>query len=470
MIRNLFFVILLIASSLESYATIPTESYRVALRYLPSRIDPRQNQINTNHFILLQLYYPMFSIDDSGSIKSEFFAIGPTRALDRSFTKYRLCLKRGIKFSDGSPIHIADVRLSLYEVHRTQETLAKIDSSHINGSCLYVHLTRTESSYFHRLVGVTSTVLKSKSLVQDFPIGLGPYRMARHSADKLVLKANNERIVGNIGHIEFIRMSSGDNTDSMDDVNHFYQRTTLTHSQPMKTIETPVLKSYALIVNLPTRKQRLAFASCVDSRLLQRQVRPELAKSPGFLPKGVFGADVSYKAVRDRLGPCSSTANPNIAFYAPFKEDVTPLERYFSQTSIEKKVSIVNVSPETFSKVVFDRAPKAVILGFDSSGSLGTNSRESSVFFESFIRDIRVISTPPEGLATLVVRASMAGNESEKSKFYREAHQLLLESGYVIPLGQAQNVQHYPVDIENIEWADRLSGFPRIYKMKRVRR
>ena len=43
---------------------------------------------------------------------------------------------------------------------------------------------------------------------------------------------------------------------------------------------------------------------------------------------------------------------------------------------------------------------------------------------------------------------------------------MLLESGYVIPIGQVDNAQFYPQEIGNIIWADRISGFPKISEIK----
>jgi hypothetical protein len=45
---------------------------------------------------------------------------------------------------------------------------------------------------------------------------------------------------------------------------------------------------------------------------------------------------------------------------------------------------------------------------------------------------------------------------------YRAAHRALLDSGFVVPLGQFEAAQYYPRWVSDIQWLDSGAGYPRL--------
>jgi hypothetical protein len=101
-----------------------------------------------------------------------------------------------------------------------------------------------------------------------------------------------------------------------------------------------------------------------------------------------------------------------------------------------------------------------MIVGFDGSGSQAGDAGEAAVYFESFFRKERLISLPPLGLRSAIQSALRAESPGLKSHYYEVAHELLLKSGYIVPLGQLKLEQYYPATISNIIWGDQIGGYP----------
>jgi hypothetical protein len=69
-------------------------------------------------------------------------------------------------------------------------------------------------------------------------------------------------------------------------------------------------------------------------------------------------------------------------------------------------------------------------------------------------------------LNSIVTKAALADQISDKTVFLRKAHRLLLDSGYVYPLGEVLKQYFYPKSISKVIWADRVSGIPMISELR----
>ena len=459
-------------SACSSHST----TYRIALRHLPTEGDPFTSQVNTDHLVMLQLYYPLFTRLSSGALTSEFLDLNATRASNSEFTRFDLCLREGLKYSDGSPVETADLARSLTESHHRQENLPELVSATPRGRCVSVALKKPGMRYFDQLTDVSNTVVSSTRKTGIFPVGLGPYRVADVNPDRLRLVANEGRVLGDFTAIEFVRFTNveQDLKAGVIDFNHTGQVEIPEKVRPgYQRVSRPAFKSYALVVNYPDGRLRRDFAHCFDTADFIKLLDIRLTPAPGFLPLGIMGSEVGGEpaGVAPNSNDCHMRSAPAMTFYN-YLDGATPkITDFFRQhqAHLPVPVEVKNASIDELIKVMYSRDRIGAVIGFDSSSSTGANARDAAAFFENFTRpnrSQRLISQPVEGLEERVRFALGEAQPEVKDSEYRKAHRILLESGYVIPLGQLETEQYYPKYIGNISWSDTISGYPRIDLMQ----
>lgn len=486
--KNVFYALLIIpfittTACVRHNSSDRNNVYRVALRYIPETTNPYTSQIDTDHFIMLQLYYPLFQRASDGSLESAFLDITQTKALDSSFQNFMLCLRSSAQFSDGSAIQISDLEHSLREAHKRQEllpVLGSISGVSIRESCIKVALKTPDPRYFEKLTGIASTVTSLSRSFFGFPLGLGPYHIAAHTTDKLTVEANSGRVKGSFKTIEFTKYTdvTQDYANGVFDFNHTGQVTIPPKIKAeFQNVSRPFFKSYSLVVNYPLENVRKRFMECFPVGRLRSIIGLSLTPTEGFLPVGLQGSSgvtnpagtVSGKACAGMNSAGTGAKTMTFFNYRPeigadirsFLKDIArhlPISMRYEEGSVDGLV-----------KKIFNEDSLAAVIGFDSSTSDSSAYAEAATFFESFIRQSRserLITQPVSGLNDLVKIAAQAHDLTVKTAAYRKAHQLLLDSGYVVPLGQLDTSQYYPKVIRHIMWSDRISGFPDISLME----
>ena len=467
----LIYVLLTTAVALATMSTTGTpqisgHTFRVALRYVPTNLDPRHNQLNTTHYVLLHLYYPLFEKSESGLLDSHFLDVTRTKSLDSSFESFQFCLKSDIRFNDRTTVSINDLRRALIESHRTQEVLPPLSSLENHYSmpdCLIATIDHPDLSYFDKFQGVASTVLKSGTEQYPFPIGLGPYRVRETSTEKLTLELTSPAQTGQINQIEFLKFNTIEEAETarIDDWNHIYQiEIPARVREYSQSIPSPMIKVYAVVINVKNPLLRKQITNCLSRETLVEALELSLEATKGFLPTGVMGADIDT-ATSAQVNCRPGGRSERIEFLTSKKNEIEPLKNLVSNKTpiwIEPHFA----PPEEMVRRVYSKSPYLAVIGFDSSGSQESTLGESSIYFESFIRDQRLIAEPPKGLHEAIMNAAKANLRTEKIELYRKAHKILLDSGYVLPLGQLKSKQYYPKSLTQIQWADRISGFPQL--------
>jgi ABC-type transport system substrate-binding protein len=450
--------------------------YRAALRYIPETTNPHTSQINTDNFIALQLYYPLFQHSADGSLTSEFLDLKLTRAADSSFKKFSLCLRDDARFSDGTAIAMSDLQYSLQEAHQRQELLPAVEQIRPSQRCVQVTLKKSDPRYFDKLTGIASTVTSPTRSAGGFPLGLGAYHIASHTPDRLTLEANPGRVLGSFRTIEFHKFTdfSKDYANGVFDFNHTGQvviPASVEHE--FQRVSRPFFKSYAVVVNYPVESLRKRFSACFPAEKLRPLLNLSLKPTEGFLPSGLQGSDsVKTHLASERKESCSPISTSTAMTFLNYRPELNSTLRDFITTvqpTLPVPLHYENGTIDDLVKKMFHDDKVAAVIGFDSSTSNSSAYAEAATFFESFIREHRserLISQPVHGLAKLVKAAAQATDPSTKAELYRKAHQLLLDSGYVIPLGQFDTAQHYPRWVRNVSWSDQISGFPNIALME----
>lgn len=228
------------------------------------------------------------------------------------------------------------------------------------------------------------------------------------------------------------------------------------------------------MVNYPDPVLRKRFAGCFPTAEILPLLGIPLKAIPGFLPAGIQGSDgVTPLAQSTAHARCSEASKTPITFIN-YRPELSGTLRAFFKRYAGKLPIPVRYEDGTLNDLVrkvFHEDRMMAVIGFDSSTSDSSAYAEAATFFESFIRTERgerLISKPIPELAELVRTAAQTSDSSLKAETYRKGHQVLLDSGYVIPLGQLDMGQLYPKSIRHIVWSDRISGFPDISQMEAI--
>jgi hypothetical protein len=59
----------------------------------------------------------------------------------------------------------------------------------------------------------------------------------------------------------------------------------------------------------------------------------------------------------------------------------------------------------------------------------------------------------------------MKSTKAQLENDMRLLHSQLLENGYFLPLGEGKSVQRYHPMVKGVTWADKINGFPELWKM-----
>lgn len=438
--------------------------YRVALYNLPEKFTPRLVKTNTDVFVYQHVYYPLVQRDEHGRLISHWLDLNSTRAKDDSFSTYRFCLIADSHFSDGSLVDIGALITALKKVHAHRLDMKPLKHIEAQNGCVDVELGSGDPNYFEKLSNLDSTILRSGTEETDLPVGLGPYHVESKTDEKIVLRANPGLVRGDFSQIEFIKAHNDlqDIKEEITDWNHLYNTPIpARYTEGYQKVEQPIWKVYFILVKLPQRKDRLAFAKCFDRARFIKELGLHLIPTMGYLPKGMPGADFDYpawlKSIPDAV--CSSAGDKPVVLYPSYNPNLHDATKsYFRQQDSRLPVH-VQVEPRTVDQTI------AIAYGNETMINLvGTDAEEPTVpgFLMNFLGQKTLIKENIPGMKAELEAGAAAGTREGRERHFREAHRLLLNSGFVIPLGELVSVQMYPANLAGIEQANTVHGFPQI--------
>ena len=444
--------------------------FRVAVPYLPNQITPRSNRINVYHYINLQLYYPLMQRDAAdGVLRSEFLDMGRTRALSTSFSKYVLCLAPGVAFTDGRSITAQDLENSLRQTHAYWLHPEEVHSESVGPGCVAVSLDRPDPAYFDRLTGVASTVLKIGTEKERIPLGRGPYVVDQWGPTELSLHFVGSEFA-RFPRIRLTAVCSLQDAVSqrMDDINLLYWEPGSRDGLGYVRWQREVLRTYGLVVSHSDARLRAAFARCLNTQRFVDEVFPVDLQPSGWLPHGLLGGERVLDVQATDAGYCRSNADPaaELVYINHLPSIHEKLVRFFSSSPMPIRVSVVTVAWAEYLQSIKDHRPMVYAVGMDTANSQTGIFDEASVFFEPFTSDARCIDERLDAVETLVAKGRETRSYSDKAKIYAAAHNALVDSHYVVPLGQMLPALYYSKRVKHVEFADPLIGYPRIDKMK----
>ena len=448
------------------------EIYTVASTYLPERIDPHGNMINVYHYLNLQLFYPLFTAAPGQTLmRSMFLDMNRTHALDRTFTRFSLCLREGLTFGNNQVVDVLDLYDSLQRLHTDNVLLGPFSGRIVDDRCLRVELSRSDELYFNKLTTVSSTILARGSGGQRIPVGLGPYRITRWAPDHIDLDYQGSAPDVRFRKVRMQKVQSMDEAKRLGiiDLNLLYWEPFRSKELSGRfSISHPILRSHIVVVSHPDETLRKSFTYCFPRQdFLAALTSLELQPLPGYLPYGTLGSAVSFADVRPSLyGDACSFAGPKPTLvylnHLPqaHEQIVSFFERYADNLPFRVEVKHCVLSDVIRSFLQHETV--LYLVGADSPTSQAAQLGEPLQFLERFYTPSRFICDPLLEIKPWVQAAALTRNVQEKTHLYEEAHRRLLASGYIVPLGQIAPKLYYPASLRSFEFADPIIGYPNI--------
>lgn len=417
-------------------------TFKSAVDFLPQRINPRRNRVNVDHYVNLQLYYPLFSRDDTGQLRSEYLDLPRTRAVSASFDQYVMCIKQGATFTDASPIRACDLVSTLKAIHGEGLPYPPLNELLLtSANCVTVSLGRKDPRYFDKLMDVATAILKEGTEQTALPVGWGPYTLIERDSECLHLRANKPN-----AHVQCAAICRAN--DTREAVQKGFEDVNLMNWDPDKTravqgfavFPAPRLRAYALVVSLPDPALRRAFVGCFDQDMFLKEAMPlDLVKTPGYLPRGALGAAVEFDPIKRQMRPgqCTFARRPKVRFYNQIPGNGPAIRRFIAKAgdSLPVDIEVVDFDRAQMISVFTSHEPQIFMGGVDALNSVAGRYGEPAIFFEVFTSDTRFTKERLSEAGALAGQASRATSREAKNEFYRQAHANLLGTGYVVPLG-----------------------------------
>ena len=454
-----------------------THTYTIALTVLPDRLEPWSNPVNVYGLILEALYYPLVNVDPlTKNITSAFLDTVKTRGTTSDLSNYVLCLKEKLTFSDGSPVTPDDFLYSMLRFHKAEILAQNTAELKARGSCIEVHLKASDPLYLERFNSISSTILKRSTENEPVPTGVGSYVVQSFLKSKIVL-VSSQHASPYFSTIEYIKVVDAEDAISkgITDLNHLYQGPLPASFLFGKSvIERLSMKTYAVLNRISNEMVRKQFASCFPRDEFSKITGLSLKDIPGFLPMGAPGFESKFSDATTNISlinchfDSSNKTTVDFISYNPSTDG--KIREFFNvhRGQLPINVNVVSTTVLEFSKRLMDLKPMIALVGIDSSGSSAGAFGESAVFFESFIRSDHsaIIGERIPDLEAKVRLAVAETSSEKKDQLYRDAQQLVLRSGFCIPLGQLVSTHVYPKTIKNVVWSDVGGELPRIDQLR----
>jgi MarR-like DNA-binding transcriptional regulator SgrR of sgrS sRNA len=455
------FVTLMLAASPCAYGKDNNQTYSVSVRTIPKDLYPRQTYVNVHEYILSHVYYPLFERRDGNLMDSRFLDMSTTRATNRDFTAFTLCLKSGTKFSDGTLISQEDLFQSLQSSFAFLSISTKSITKSRNESCVDVSLSNGDPEFFERCRTHQCTILKSSTEKKAVPIGVGPFEVETLNQNEVTLVRNGvER--NRLNRIEFKKFISIEDSkeNNIDDWNHIYQvEIPQEVKKSSQEIKRPVSKSYTVIVRVYDQILRKKISTCLDRDRIREATKLPLKEIPGMLPFGFPGFSERFEPRKTHTDCLPQKNGKSIPFYN-YSTIMSPgLESIFSagNSHLPVPINVVNInSDDAVTKVYKSEEELLVIVGVEYS----------EIFLYGLFRDFidggTILKKPEKTMVDTISRAKHVNDRASMETMYGSAHRALLDSGFIVPLGQLESTQYYPKRISNIQWLDSGPGYPRL--------
>lgn len=442
--------------------------YKVAFRHFPDTLSPIENARFAGSFLIWQMVHPFFYFDDTKDLKSKILDLERTKATNSEFNEFKFCILPNLRFGDETIASGKDLEDAFDRLKNSVEGFSHIKSLQPDGSrCVRVRLSQRDLRFFEKLTGVAASLYRFDPRNPLQLNAVGDYKIKLIKKDVIELEATESIKASTL--FKSIILKLYDEKDNWNQTDLNFVSGLIQAPVPQNSfsaIMPPTKKMYSIVVNLRSKKKRKCFASIIEPKSLNSILNIEVKSMYGFLPSELLGANEHFKPDLQVKKHCSEDMEFTWHDFRIQNKEV--IEQYFQSIATKNKIKINVVFHNLEDLIKLSESGKEYItaISFNSSGSRDVWNSDSAVFFEPFVRKPGFFIFPLPGLNEAVKSAATEDQIFEKTAHLRRAHRLLLDSGFVYPLGEVNKSFFYPKSLKIIPWAVRVSGTPLVSGMK----
>lgn len=452
--------------SLSSCARKQDQVWQALLPALPPRISTELAGINVELYILMQTHEPLFRTGDGLNFQSAVLRDW-SRSLDSR--RYRFCPDTSLRFD---PAHEFSVDSFRAHIERVTPRFNSAFSVARDSACVSVIFAEAQHGYFDFLSLYENAPTQAQADAR-VEAGLGPYRVADFSAEKVVMtrkvpirdgyneivlrlfKGSRDPELGNRRITDFNRIPPGDLPAW---VKADYQ-----------DIGGSLPKSYNLVINHADPRIRRAVYGCLDLDGLRRAYFPgknSFYDLKTLLPVGIPGAQPGKPEqtcdIR-ALPPRGST--PPLVFVNWAGDNDEALRRLFDDFSAKTgiKVDIKRRTLSDLASVIFKRPHPyhLVVLALDSVRP------DAQSFLDYVVTPVGLLDVDLPKASRLYPRMLAEKNPARRRALTVDIMDEITRQAVVLPLFQDARRFYYPTGIRNINTGDGFQGeYPNIGELR----
>lgn len=436
------------ALGLSSCAREEGRVWQALLPALPPRVSTELAGINVEQYILTQTHEPLFRTDDGMNFHSNILGDW-SRSIDSK--TYRFCPRPSLTFDAAHDFSTAFLRA---HIERVTRQFAPARSVTQEADCVSVKFAREQPGYVRFL----SSFENAPSIKQDDPrieAGLGAYRVARFSAEKIVL-ARKTPIRDGYNEI-ILRLYAGPNDPERGNrrITDFNLIPPSDLPEWVKTdyqdIGGSLPKSYNLIINHPEPRIRKTVYDCLDMDGLRRAyfpARSSFLNLKTLLPVGVPGAQPGKPAQTCGANAAAGRGlTTPLVFFNWGENNEAALLRLMRDFSDRTGIP-VEIKPITLSGLA------ALILKRPHPYNLAVVSmtvrRDDQSFMNFVVTPTGLLDVELPEASRLYARLLAERDPVRRGPLTAEIMAEITRQAVVLPLFQEERRFYYPAEIKNI--------------------
>lgn len=454
----------------ESLAQVSDRFYKIAVLGHPKLLNPFSPESNAVEIHHRLLYYPLLRSTINGQLESEVIDILKIHAIEKTFSRYSFCLKKDLKFSDGSAAQSQDLAFSIQHVAKKSPELGISNVVPLSTTCVAIFLRDGDTDFPLKFASFRTALIKASSANLPEWQGVGPFRLISRTSKKWSLVKNEGHGKGNLKQIELESVQSKELPESLlrfDDLNFLVgQARPFSYVKARQKSEIALAKAYVVVLNFKIPSLRRKIALCLDAEGLRNEINKsdlefKLKPIDGLFVRSLPGSDLQFKNVLLSSGSdCSNTTFPNqksaLIWLVPHVAALKVFEKAATILSAELKLKVITkaVSRDEMWSFIKEKDSEYMVM-------LGAESPRHSIseFAELFLSS-GVIHPEVPGVAEGLKKVLAFGRKDQQEPA-REFHRFLIQTSHVVPLGQATVSRYYPAGTESLEWDERGNAIPR---------
>lgn len=439
--KHFLLVLFAIVYSLEAIAE---NDFVVAVPTIPERLNISALRFSHEYFILRQFHDTMFE-----KVREDHWTSSMIESINYEVDglSVKLCLKNGVRFSDGTPLTIDHILANLTRFQKNDVLRVPIkETTPLSNRCLKIRFENNYPDFMLDLDSELAVIVLPGTEERDTTIGVSPYSLKSKTQKEVVLIANGTTPKPSIERIVFHRVSedpsdlSGLELNKFDDIFFASKRFPPEERQKRKKTQILSLNTSIVVVNIEDKKLRDLVWNCIPRKTVRDAFLGDIEDVSfldvrGLLPIGIAGAERGSPnqkcQQKQKIGRLSI---PDLRFITFRKDKLSEFSRIFDDVGKKIGVNIQceYIPPEAYIKALRGKSFDITVMG------IAVDMQEQLSPFATFKdgQDRQILKFTVPGVETLWKEYTVGLPYHTREALVKSANISLEESHAVLSLSQ----------------------------------